>query len=184
MQSLKDSFNNHMFAWNRERKLTFNSWQSTSLECIHTTLYSNSHVLQICTCINEHKWGQNRLESKLSVDVGAASMRTTCTCTVLSLTSASPLITTPLPLKRNLFISPHDQKPHLYYKMPQNLVKLNGFLGKRQKQKKWWQNTYRKARITCCNEKFGKFLFWRNERPVKGIFRAPGALTRENMVYM
>ena len=42
----------------------------------------------------------------------------------------------PSPLKIYLFISPHHQKPHVYYKMPENHVKLNVFLCKRPTHKK------------------------------------------------
>ena len=45
--------------------------------------------------------------------------------TILSLTTTPPLISAPPSLKMNLFISHYHHKPHLYYKMPEILVKVN-----------------------------------------------------------
>ena len=44
-----------------------------------------------------------------------------------SRTSAPQLIKTPPPFKMNLFVSPHQQKPLLYYKMKEILVKVDIF---------------------------------------------------------
>ena len=47
----------------------------------------------------------------------------------------------------------------------------------RLKQKKWQQNTYGKAAVTCCNENFAHFYFG-----IMSNFQAHGALIRDNMV--
>ena len=63
--------------------------------------HSKCHTVSCCP---------NRFDYRLEY-----CMYITMNVTVSSLISTPPLMSGPLPLKMNLFISPHRQKPHLYY---------------------------------------------------------------------
>ena len=76
--------------------------------------------------------------------------------TVLSLTSAPPLISTRPPLKINLFISLHQQKPLLFYKMPEILVKLDILFMKKLAN---GGKTLQKMPEKHCSEKSANFYF-------------------------
>ena len=77
--------------------------------------------------------------------------------TVLSHFSTPALTSAPPPFKMNLFISPHHQKPILYYKIPQFNVKCNIFCT--------WRltiyscKTLRKAPEKHCNQNLVNFYF-------------------------
>ena len=79
-------------------------------------------------CIHIKDPGSGREMSLLISSLSATDYEPWCPCflvftsllvyTVLSLFSTGSLTSAPPPIKMNLFISPHLQKPLLYYKMP------------------------------------------------------------------